>query len=67
MPDSLWKTLRPLQPGAGVQMSDIDKYLDYAVVSWSQSCVEDGNADWVLKWWKANAFEFPSSYFGITT
>jgi hypothetical protein len=50
MPDSLWKALRRLKPGADVQMSDIDKYLDSTTVSWSQSCVEDGNADWVLKW-----------------
>lgn len=41
-------------------MSDIDRYLDSAVVSWSRICVEDGNADRALKWWKANAFEFPS-------
>jgi len=60
MPDSLWKTLRRLQPGAGIQTSDVDRYLDSAVVSWSQSCAEDGAADWVLQWWKANAFEFPS-------
>ncbi|KAJ9610090.1 hypothetical protein H2204_015493 [Knufia peltigerae] len=60
MPDSLWKNLRRLQPGVGIQTSDVDRYLDSAVVSWSQSCVEDGAADWVLQWWKANAFEFPS-------
>ena len=52
--------MRRLQPGAGIQTSDVDRYLDSATVSWSQSCVEDGASDWVLKWWMANAFEFPS-------
>ena len=60
MPDTLWKTLRRLQPGSPHLVSDIDKYLDSPPVGWSHSFAQDGADDWVLKWWKANAFEFPA-------
>ncbi|KAK5308758.1 hypothetical protein LTR70_010816, partial [Exophiala xenobiotica] len=60
MPDSLWKMLKRVQPGSSTQTSDVDRYLDSSPVSWSNSCAEDGDSDWVLKWWKANAFEYPA-------
>jgi hAT family C-terminal dimerisation region len=59
MSETLWKTLRRLQPCPGPQASDIDRYLDSAPVSWSHISFADGDADWVLKWWKANAVDFP--------
>jgi len=59
MSETLWKTLRRLQPYPGPQASDIDRYLDSAPVSWSHTSFTDGDADWVLKWWKANAVDFP--------
>ena len=59
MSETLWKTLRRLQPHPRPHTSDVDRYLDSAPVSWSHSSVADGDPDWVLKWWKANAFDFP--------
>lgn len=60
MPDTLWKTLKRIQPGSAPCVSDIEKYLDSPPVGWSHSCAPDGADDWVLKWWKVNAFEFPT-------
>jgi hypothetical protein len=57
--ETLWKTLRRLQPYPGPQASDIDRYMDSAPVSWSHILFADGDADWVLRWWKANAMDFP--------
>ena len=59
MPETLWKTLRRAQPNPCTLVSDVDKYLDSAPVSWSHASAADGDPDWVLKWWKANSFEFP--------
>jgi len=60
MLDTLWKTLRRIQPGNPLVGSDINKYFESPPVGWSHSYAHDGADDWVLKWWKANAFEFPA-------
>jgi hypothetical protein len=39
--------------------SDINQYLDSMPVNWSHRFIEDGDPNWVLKWWKANAFNYP--------
>jgi hypothetical protein len=59
MSGTLWKTLMRVQPHARPDVSDIDRYMDSPPVSWSRHPTEDGDPDWVLKWWRANAFDFP--------
>ncbi|KAJ5413612.1 hypothetical protein N7509_000239 [Penicillium cosmopolitanum] len=59
MSETMWKTLRKVQPSKEVSLSDIDKYLDSPQVNWSHHMIGDADAEWVLKWWKANAFNFP--------
>lgn len=60
MPDSLWKTLKRLQPGTSRPTSDVDRYFDSATVGCPHGGAEEGTVDWVLQWWKVNVFEFPS-------
>lgn len=48
----MWRTLE-------ASLSDIDKYLDSPPVNWSHHMIGDADAEWVLKWWKANPFNFP--------
>ncbi|KAJ5292212.1 hypothetical protein N7478_001463 [Penicillium angulare] len=52
-------TLRKVQPAQGSLTSDIDKYLDSQPVSWSHHMIGDADEEWVLKWWRANEFNFP--------
>jgi hypothetical protein len=59
MSETLWKTLKRLQPNPHTLISDVDRYLDSAPVNWSHTSIADGDPDWVLNWWKANAFDFP--------
>ena len=59
MSETLWRTLKKVQPAQSTITSDIDRYLDSKPVSWSHGLMEDGDPDWVLKWWKANAFNYP--------
>jgi hAT family C-terminal dimerisation region/Domain of unknown function (DUF4413) len=60
MSETMWKTLcRVQEPSEGGITSDIDKYLDSPPVSWSHQLIEDGDSEWVLKWWKANTFQYP--------
>ncbi|KAF1809493.1 hypothetical protein P152DRAFT_461441 [Eremomyces bilateralis CBS 781.70] len=33
--------------------------LRFSPASWSHPSFADGDPDWVLKWWKANAPDFP--------
>jgi hypothetical protein len=55
----MWRTLCKVQPSKEAPLSDIDKYLDSPPVNWSHHMISDADAEWVLKWWKANAFNFP--------
>lgn len=59
MSETMWKTLRKVQPAQGKLSSDIDKYLDSPPVSWSHHMIGDADEEWVLKWWRANEFNFP--------
>ena len=59
MSETMWRTLRKVQPCKEASLSDIDKYLDSPPVNWSHHMIGDADAEWVLKWWKANAFNFP--------
>lgn len=59
MSETMWRTLRKVQPSKEASLSDIDKYLDSPPVNWSHHMIGDADAEWVLKWWKANAFNFP--------
>lgn len=60
MPETLWRKLKKIQPVQSADMiSDIDRYLDSSPEMWSHSMIEDGDPDWILKWWKANAFNYP--------
>jgi hypothetical protein len=59
MSKTMWRTLRKVQPSKEASLSDIDKYLDSPPVNWSHHTIGDADAEWVLKWWKANAFNFP--------
>jgi hypothetical protein len=34
-------------------------YLDTPSLDWDETDVSNYDPDWVLKWWKANAFQFP--------
>ena len=58
MSETMWRTLRKVQPCKEASLSDIDKYLDSPPVNWSHHMIGDADAEWVLKWWKANAFNF---------
>ncbi|EED12102.1 hypothetical protein TSTA_001730 [Talaromyces stipitatus ATCC 10500] len=60
MPGTLWKKLKKIQPLQSADIiSDIDWYLDSSPEMWSHGIIEDGDPDWILKWWKANAFNYP--------
>ncbi|KAJ5100906.1 hypothetical protein N7456_006958 [Penicillium angulare] len=59
MSETMWRTLRKVQPAQGSLTSDIDKYLDSPPVSWSHHMIGDADEQWVLKWWRANEFNFP--------
>jgi len=59
MSEAMWRTLKKVQPAQQMLISDVDRYLDSKPVNWSQSLIENGDPEWVLKWWKANAFDFP--------
>ncbi|KAJ6003904.1 hypothetical protein N7540_013186 [Penicillium herquei] len=59
MSETMWRTLCKVQPSKEASLSDIDKYLDSPPVDWSHHMIGDADAEWVLKWWKANTFNFP--------
>ena len=59
MSETMWKTLKRVQPPQQTLISDVDKYMNSKPVNWSHSSIEDGDPEWALKWWKANAFDFP--------
>jgi len=59
MSETTWKTLRKVRPSQAILTSDIDKYIDSPPVDWSHQLIEDGDPDWVPKWWKANTFAYP--------
>jgi hAT family protein len=59
MSETMWRTLRKVQPSQRTLLSDIDRYLDSPPVSWSHHMIGDADAEWVLKWWRVNAFNFP--------
>lgn len=59
MSKTLWKTIKKAQPSQGALMSDIDRYMDSPPVNWSHHLINDGDPEWVVKWWKANAFNHP--------
>ncbi|KAJ5593543.1 hypothetical protein N7537_010447 [Penicillium hordei] len=59
MSETMWSTLQKVQPSKEASLSDIDKYLDSPPVNWSHHMIDDADAEWVLKWLKANAFNFP--------
>lgn len=59
MSETMWRTLRKVQPSKEASLSDIDKYLDSPPVNWSHHMIDDADTEWVLKLWKANAFNFP--------
>ena len=33
--------------------------MDSPLVNWSHHLIDDGDPEWVVKWWKANAFNHP--------
>jgi hypothetical protein len=39
--------------------NDIDRYLDTEVLHWNPGDESNYEQDWVLKWWAANAFQYP--------
>jgi hypothetical protein len=59
MSETMWKTLRKVQPSQKTLVSDIDRYMDSLPVGWSHHLIGDGDPEWVLKWWRANAFDYP--------
>jgi hypothetical protein len=59
MSEIMWKTLRKVQPSQETLISDIDRYMDSPPVGWSHRLIGDGDPEWVLKWWRANAFDYP--------
>ncbi|KAJ5544026.1 hypothetical protein N7494_005305 [Penicillium frequentans] len=59
MSETMWRTLCKVQPSKEASLSDVDEYLDSPPVNWSHHMIGDADAEWVLKWWKANAFNFP--------
>jgi hypothetical protein len=38
---------------------DIDRYLDTPALHWNPQDKSNWDPDWVLKWWDANAFQYP--------
>ncbi|EED12073.1 hypothetical protein TSTA_001440 [Talaromyces stipitatus ATCC 10500] len=39
--------------------SSAERPPDSSPEMWSHSMIEDGDPDWILKWWKVNAFNYP--------
>jgi hypothetical protein len=37
---------------------DIDKYRDLDLVNWDENNTSNYRLNWVLDWWKANAFQY---------
>ena len=60
MSETMWRTLRKVQPSQQKLLSDIDKYLDAPPVSWSHHMIDDADEEWTRKWWKANSLTFNS-------
>ena len=56
MSEAIWKTLCKVQPSQAIIASDIDRLSTCELVP---SMIEDGDPEWVLKWWKANTFAYP--------
>jgi hypothetical protein len=40
-------------------MCDIDRYFNTPTLDWDEADASNYDPDWVLKWWKANAFQYP--------
>jgi hypothetical protein len=51
--------LRRARKSNGSAICDIDRYLDTLSLDWDEADVSNYDPDWVLKWWKANAFQYP--------
>jgi hypothetical protein len=59
MSEVMWKILQKVQPSRETPISDIDRYMDSPPASWSYHSIEDGDPQWVLKWWRLNSFDYP--------
>lgn len=51
--------LRRARKSTGSAICDLDRYLDTPSLDWDEADESNYYPDWVLKWWKANAFQFP--------
>ena len=51
--------LRRARKSTSGAIFDIDQYLNTPAIDWDETDSSNYNPDWVLKWWKANAFQFP--------
>jgi hypothetical protein len=51
--------LRRARKSNGSTASDIDRYLDTGSIDWDELDESNYDPDWVLKWWKANSFQYP--------
>ena len=58
MSETMWKTSK-VQPSQEILISYIDRYMDSVPVGYSHHLIGDGDQEWVLKWRKANAFDYP--------
>jgi hAT family C-terminal dimerisation region len=47
-------------PPPAILTANVDKYMDSPPVNWPHQLIKDGDPEWVLEWWKANTFEYPS-------
>jgi hypothetical protein len=59
MSEAMCATLKKVKPAQQTLISDIDRYFDSKPVNWSQSLIDNIDPEWELKWWEANAFDFP--------
>jgi hypothetical protein len=51
--------LRRARKSSNWTTCDIDRYLNTEPIEWDATDESNYDPDWVLKWWRANAFQFP--------
>ena len=51
--------LRRARKASNWTTCDVDRYLDTNSIDWDENDLSNYDPDWVLNWWKANAFQFP--------
>jgi hypothetical protein len=51
--------LRRARKSTSLVSYDIDRYLDTLTLDWDEANESNYHPNWVLRWWKANAFQFP--------